>query len=212
MSEFFFDSDFWSLSSDRLQHKAISALSSRSQTYDLDGRIISSIMCAMQASSSNVVRRLACKIFIDIISRRNSGVSFPADWLQSLQSKELQTLLDFQQKTLPRHQNSSISKYPSYPFELEDIESFYCSYMQTPRPSVRISKKHRIATLGSCSTVNIAKYLSASGFQASPFELGELVNNTYTNLFILQNEVELVSAWAQLQPAMADGIRRFKAC
>lgn len=210
VTKVFFDLEFWSLSPNWLQEKALTALSLRSQVDDLDGRTIASIMCAIKDSPSSEIRRLACNLFVAIISSRNSGVSFPSYWLRSLHSQELKTLLDFQHETLPRHQQSAISKYPSYPFEVEDMEAFYRSYMQQPRPAGMISKRHRISTLGSCFAINVANYLSRAGFNARAFELGELVNNTYTNLFILQNDISADEDWVKLQPVMADGIRRFK--
>jgi len=205
-----FDTSFWDSSPPRLQTKVLSTISSRLLHHDLDGRLLISLMAAIQASTLEEIRSEACRIFQVIISRRNSGVSFPRQWLESLKTNQRDSLLKFQGSTLAKHQSSIISKYPSYPFEVQDLDVFYASYMKRPS-TFKIERGHKILTLGSCFAINVARHLSSKGYSAESFELGELVNNTFTNLFILKNEVESHSDWVSLQPSMADSVRKFKA-
>jgi hypothetical protein len=205
----YFGSEYWALSPQSYQIKAVKACERMATTKDLDGRLIYSLMNAIRYSKFCDIRAIAVDCFERIIVSRNSGVSFPPEWLDALAAESRAELSSFQTSKLARHQSSSISEYPSYPFEVSSIEAFYDSYMRRP-VDYQIHPDTRICTLGSCFAINIARNLRGAGYNAQSFEPGELVNNTYTNLFILENNIDLASDWAALQPEMAQGIAEFK--
>jgi hypothetical protein len=205
----YFMPEFWTLSPQSHQFKAVYALKKLAPRRDLDGQLIYSLMNAIRYSEFCSVREIAVDCFEKIVASRNSGVSFPPEWLNSLAIDSRAELSAFKSSKLVRHQSSSISKYPSYPFEVDNIEAFYDGYMMRP-VDYQIHPYSRICTLGSCFAINIARYLRDSGYNAQSFELGELVNNTYTNLFILENNIDFASEWATLQPQMAQSVAEFK--
>ena len=93
----------------------------------------------------------------------------------------------------------------NHSYEFSDIAAFAKTYFK-PECEKFISKNSRIVTIGSCFAVNVARHLSRKGYDAWSLDIGELINNSYNNLWLIRNMGEISkkenSFWAKLQPGL----------
>jgi hypothetical protein len=162
----------------------------------------------LDVSRNSVVRDQAILTFLDIISQRNTNLAIPDVYWQKLTDPEKDKINLFVSKLNKLENRSAIAKYPLYWFETDDVKSFARAYIKNRLPNP-IQKESCVVTLGSCFAVNISRHLSNLGYKAESFELGELVNNSYTNLRVLEyisGENHISDEARLLQPDMINGI------
>ena len=158
------------------------------------------------------VRYAALKALTDIFRQRNTSLAIPLSILKELKEVEVSALKVWTDRLEKLTKKASIEKYPAYWFETDDLGQFANSYLKGREMERKISRESKVLTLGSCFAINIAEHLQVKGINAKGFELSELVNNSYTNLYLL----EVMSAGKDfleesklLQPDMIEGLKNF---
>lgn len=128
----------------------------------------------------------ALECIIQLVRERGTNLAMPEEFAISLSARQLAQLNDSIDRLQRLQLRASINKYPTFFFETQDMKALWKTYINRSI-EVPISRSSRVCALGSCFAVNISKHLNAKGYNSTAFELGELVNNVYTNRFIVES-------------------------
>ena len=150
------------------------------------GECFDFLIRVLESSLDPLNRLMAMEILLREARRRNSTLAMPTSVTSKLTGQEHQLFYDFLGRMNKIQGRSSIYKYPHHQYEYTDLVSFAHAYLK-PQCEKFINKDSSIVAIGSCFAGNVTNYLKKRGIKAFNVEIGELVNNSYNNLWLLQN-------------------------
>ncbi len=154
----------------------------------------------------------ALSTILGIVRSRNTSLAVPKTILNRLSDLQLQAVENESVRLEKLRRRSAIEKYPSFYFEMDDIEACFEIYMKS-QMSPKIDITSRVCAFGSCFAVNIARHLRLHGITTHTFELGELVNNAFTNRRLIEyiiDDRQPPDAVEALQPGFTRMVYDFK--
>lgn len=153
---------------------------------DRPNRIHLTSLLEIARVSSGEAGIVALHAILGASDRRNTALAIPLKYTDSFTARQLEMLERYRARQRQLRKRASIQKYPHLFFETDDLSALWREYIDRDL-GTPITQASHVCTLGSCFAMNIARHLTANGYSAFGFELGELVNNVYTNNSIIDN-------------------------